>query len=179
MRRLVTTVLLTGILLGASPAFAQTKAQGIYIGAALGLGTVKQTIEEVEVIDDATFGLKLIGGFRSKFLAVEFDYRNLGTAKGIVDGVQTRTTGFVASLVAMIPVGPIDLLGRGGVFIHNVNTVLNPGDGEGVLKDTTPVYGFGLAFRLGSLSLRGEAERLDIATQDTTWLYSAGVTVAF
>ncbi len=181
MRRLVATVVFAGVLLGASPALAQMKAQGIYIGGALGLGTVKQTIEEVDVIDDASFGLKLIGGYRMKFFALELDYRNLGTAKGAVEGVETRTTGFVASLMAMIPLGPVDLLGRGGTFIHNVNAVLDPGAGQGEdeVKDTTFIYGFGLAVRLGSLSIRGEAEKLDIATHESTWLYSAGLTLAF
>lgn len=177
MRRFAATFVLAGLMLAAVPTLAH--AQGLYLGGALGVGTIKESIEGVSVIDDATFGVKLIAGYRAGFLAIEVDYRNLGTAKGVASGVETRTTGFTASLLGILPLGPVDVFARGGAFVHDIKLTLDPSAAQDELKDTTFLYGVGLAFHLGPITLRGEGEKLDIATQDTTWMYSLGATVAF
>jgi OOP family OmpA-OmpF porin len=80
-------------------------------------------------------------------------------------------------VVGFLPVGPVDLLARVGVYAWDGNIEvggLDLGD-----DGTDLTYGIGAQFRVWSLSLRAEYERFDISDADTVDLISVGVTWTF
>jgi hypothetical protein len=150
------------------------KAQGIYIGGAVGGGFLKT---DDGFFDDASVAWKGMLGFRTKFFALETDYRHLGSITGALSGVKSKTKGFQASGLLMIPVGPVDLYGRGGAFFWK-NTI-TAGSLDTEIDGTDFAWGGGVALRLGSFSLRAEYERAEIEELDKPWIATLGMTIAF
>ncbi len=70
----------------------------------------------------------------------------------------------------------MDIYGRVGAFDWSANAKTDVGNfGD---NGTDLVYGAGVQFRLGGLSLRGEYERFDLNGTDAD-LFSLGVTYTF
>ena len=175
MRKLPLFLTVVLCLLVADSALAQMKAQGVYIGGAVGGGFLKT---DDGAFDDASVAWKGLVGFRTKFFAIEGDYRHLGSIVGALEGIKSKTSGFQGSGLLMIPVGPVDIYGRGGAFFWKNEIKVSD---ENVLdtEGTDFAWGGGLALRLGSFSLRAEYERAEIEELDKPWIATLGMSVAF
>lgn len=176
MRKLLLPLFAVAVLfLYAAPAQAQAlKAQGPYIGGAVGGGWLQTEDGE---FDDVTTAWKVLSGFRSRFFAFEVDYRNLGSVKGALEGVQSNTKGIQSSMLLILPAGPIDIYGRGGAFFWK--NKVTAGDVSAEIDGTAFGYGGGLALRLGSFALRAEYEKELISELNDPWMATGGITIAF
>lgn len=179
MRRFVLSlvVVATGLLY-VQPALAQSggglQAQGPYIGGAAGGGWLKS---EDGSFDEVGVAWKVLSGFRSKFFAIEADYRNMGSITGALEGLKSTTKGFQTSALLMLPVGPLDLYGRGGAFFWKNKVAV--GDVSEEIDGTAFGYGGGLAVRIGGFSLRAEYEVAQIEELNNPWIATGGITIAF
>ena len=83
--------------------------------------------------------------------------------------IRTDGNGVSLSALAFLPVGPVDIYGRVGAFRLERQRAKTD---VGKLGDngTDLVYGAGVQFRLGGLSLRGEYERFDLNGTDVDLL---------
>jgi hypothetical protein len=165
----------------AAPAAAQgkLKAEGFYIGASGGLGLTKLDIDEINLLDDSSVAWKAITGYRSRNFAMEFDYRSLSEVKAIFPGSELTASakGFATSALLILPLGPVDLYGRGGVWRASTKV----GFGADIVEDKqwAWMYGAGLAVRIGSFSLRAEYERPSLEAISNLHIVTGGFTVAF
>lgn len=167
-------------LLAASALFAlpaRAADKGIYLGGSIGYSQIDESFVDL----DAT-GFKLIGGWRFlDWLAVEASYVDFGSMseRFDIEGLQELridADGYSLSALAFLPVGPVDLFARAGVFAWDASLRLNSdrlGD-----DGTDFVWGGGVQFRLWSLSLRAEYERYDLGGADTQ-MFSLGATWTF
>jgi hypothetical protein len=167
-------VLVAGLVAVSSPAMAVDK--GIYIGASAGLSGLNDNVLDYNA--DAT-GFKVIAGWRFlDWLAVEGNYVDFGSGSDTVAGQKIKTdgNGLSVSALAFLPVGPVDLFARVGVFDWSANattSVAKFGD-----NGTDVTYGAGAQFRLGGISLRGEYERFELSGTNAD-LFSIGITYTF
>ena len=181
MKRLWVIAPVLLLLAYAEPALAQgkLKAEGLYIGASGGLGLTKLDVEEINLLDDSSVAWKVVSGFRSRNFAMEFDYRSLSEVKAIFPGSELTASakGFAGSALLILPLGPVDLYGRGGVW----RATSKVGFGEDIeeLKEWAWMYGGGLAFRIGSFALRVEYERPSLELISELHQVTGGFTIAF
>ena len=161
-----------------SPAMAI--AGGLYIGGALGNTVIQDTIPISQVqnadFDANSAGFKGFVGLRLDSLAVEASYLNFGKPDDThaVGNLELEISGFDLTGLINFSIGPIDLFGRGGLFvwesktkvvgIRNINA-----DGADL------VLGLGIGFNLGSLGIRGEVERFDVDDVDDVYFISLGI----
>lgn len=136
--------------------------------------------------DADTTGYKLIAGWRFlDWLSVEGNWIDFGSASDRVPvqggnlKIESDLDGVSVSVVGFLPIGPIDLFARAGVF--NWDGSLNSGAlaGKGSDDGTDLTYGVGAQFRLLSLSLRAEYERFDVDALDNADMISVGLTYTF
>jgi OOP family OmpA-OmpF porin len=156
---------------------------GFYLGGSIGQAGVsfEDTFDGEDIDFDAeATGYKLIAGWRFlDWLAVEVDWVDLGTADDKLFGekVETSFDGLTGSVVGFLPVGPVDLMARAGVYAWDGSVEVAGFDLGDDGTDFT--YGVGAQFRVWSLSLRAEYERFEISDADTVDLISVGVTWTF
>ena len=89
MKRLWILLPLLAVVAFAEPASAQgLKAEGFYIGASAGAGLTKLEFENINLLDDSALVWKVGAGWRWRFVAIEFDYRQLSqlNAKTVLRG---------------------------------------------------------------------------------------------
>jgi len=177
-------ILVTALLLFAyaEPALAQggkLKAQGFYIGGSAGVGLTKLDFDEINLLDDSALVWKAVAGFRWRYFAIEGDYRALSSVSAVFPGSEltAESKGFTGSLLLILPVGPIDIFGRGGG--HHATSTVGFGEDLAETKEWVLVYGGGLGFRVGSFALRVEYERLDLEAISELNQVTGGFTVAF
>jgi len=182
MKRLWVLVPVLLMLAYATPALAQggkLKAQGIYIGASGGVGLTKLDLSEINLLDDSALVWKAVAGYRWRYFAVEFDYRSLSQVKAVFPGSEltAKSKGFTGSLLLILPLGPIDLFGRGGG--HRATSDVGFLDDIERTEEWALVYGGGIGFRVGSFALRAEYERLDLEAISELNQITGGFTIAF
>lgn len=164
---------------------ARAADNGIYLGGSLGQGGVQfeDALDEFDLEYDASStAFKLIAGWRFlDWLAVEANYVDLGSGDDTVEGtrIETDVSGVTGSVVAFLPVGPVDLFARGGVILWDAEVEADDFDLSGSEDGTDFTWGVGAQFRVWSLSLRAEYERFEIEDADTVDLISVGVTWTF
>ena len=158
----------------ATPALAADN--GFYLGAGVGYSSVD--VDDFDFSGDAT-GYKIIAGWRIlDWLAVEGNYVGVGEAIDQVAGedVAADIDGFTLSALVFMPVGPVDLFARAGLFDWNADfsfdDITSGDDG------TDFVLGVGAQFRLGSLALRAEYERFELDPASTD-MFTLGATWTF
>ncbi len=169
-------ILLTAALLAVS-ATATAADNGIYLGASLGRSNVEFDQGLLD-IDDNDQGFKIIAGVRPlDWFAVEANYVDFGKAReGIVSA---ENDAFSAFAVGFFSVGPADLFGKVGLVKSDAKVRVD-NIGEVFEEDGTDLaYGFGVQFRVLSLSVRAEYEIYDVDNVDDLNLFSIGVTYTF
>lgn len=182
IRPLLAATTTLGMLFAAVPAGAQMTAGGavpnVYLGAGAGVADFEDNVEaedlgDVELDDDST-AFKLFGGYRATpNFGIEGGYRNFGEADAGPFSVETE--GLDVSAVGFLPIGPVDLLAKGGVIFWDTDGGGGiPGDdGEDLM------YGVGGQLNLGSLFLRLESEWFDIDFPDDTQMITGSVGLSF
>jgi Outer membrane protein beta-barrel domain len=170
------TFLLAAALFGCS-ATAVAADNGIYLGGSLARSNfdIDQGLLEV---DDDDNGFKIIAGVRPlDWLAVEVNYIDFGKVReGIVSA---ENDAFAAYGVGFFSLGPVDIFGKLGLVKSDAEVSVS-GLGQVFEEDgTDPAYGFGVQFRVLSISVRAEYEIFDVDNVDDLSLFSIGFTYTF
>jgi len=154
-------------------------AQGVYIGGSAGVGLTKLDFNQINLLDDSSLVWKAVAGYRWRYFALELDYRSLSQVKAVFPGseVTAESKGFTGSLLLILPLGPIDLFGRGGG--HRATSTVGLGNNLVETKEWVLLYGGGLGFRVGSFALRFEYERVDLEAIAQLNQVTGGFTIAF
>jgi OOP family OmpA-OmpF porin len=187
-----------GVLLAltAGPALAQRdrddddnragrNLDGFYLGG--GIGDFSSSVDEInsfDSIDDAGIDFsdgdnatKVFAGWHfNRFLAVQADFVDFGESSGAVTPSVSGSSdvqGLAPSVVATIPVGPLELFGRVGMMFYEIDLNLTGGrvvDESG--EDLVWSAGLGIDV-LDRVNLRLEYEEIDIEQldeADAVWL---------
>jgi OOP family OmpA-OmpF porin len=170
------TFLLAAALLTCS-ATAGAADNGVYLGASLARSNfdIDQGVLDV---DDDDNGFKVIAGVRPlDWLAIEANYIDFGKVReGIVSVENDAVSAFG---VGFFTLGPVDIFGKFGLIKSDASVSVD-GIGEVFEEDgTDPAYGFGVQFRLLSISVRAEYEIFDVDNVDDLNLLSIGFTYTF
>lgn len=153
-------------------------APNFYLGAGAGVADFKDNVEvedlgDVRISDDDT-AYKFYGGYRATpNFGIEGGYRNFGEAEAGPFSVETD--GWDVSAVAFLPLGPVDLFAKGGVFFWDTEGTGGIPDADG--EDLT--YGLGGQLNLGSLFLRLESEWFDMDFPEDTQMITGSVGWSF
>jgi OOP family OmpA-OmpF porin len=170
------TFLLAAAMLACS-ATAGAADNGIYLGGSLArsMFDIDQGLLEV---DDDDNGFKIIAGVRPlDWLAIEANYIDFGKAREGILSVENDA--FAAYGVGFFTLGPVDVFGKLGLVKSDASVTVD-GLGEVFEEDgTDPAYGFGVQFRLLSISVRAEYEIFDVDNVDDLNLFSIGFTYTF
>lgn len=169
MRNLYHKIAWAFLILCFTASFSFADNTGIYLGAGVGQSAIKisdsaPSFGNFDVDSDDTAWKAFLGWRPLGFLAVEAGYRDFGSAN---DSSASGTSGadinaFDASLLGILPVGPIDVFARAGLVAWDAEVTLNGSTFEKTDYDSEDlIYGAGLGFRLGSLGVRGEYEVID------------------
>jgi len=196
MNRAITIagVLLASLTAGAALAQREDRGggrnpEGLYLGA--GVGDFSSAVDEINSLDDvddvgidfsdSSNAMKVFGGWRyNRFFAFQADYVDFGDQSGrVATSVSPATNdvqGISPSVVGTVPIGPVELFGRAGFMIYEVDMNLTGGriiDESG----TDMVWSGGLGLDIGDrLNLRLEYEKIDIEELDEAkalWLNAA------
>jgi hypothetical protein len=160
--------------IAASSASADT---GFYLGVAGGNATINGTVPGTSVdFDESDTAYKVYAGFRLLSLfAIEGGYVDFGKPSG--SNTSVELTGADLFGVLNIPIGPVNLFAKAGVFQWQSDAssggVSQSDDGS------DPAYGAGIAFRIGGFGIRAEYEYFDVENIDNVAMYSIGLEYTF
>jgi hypothetical protein len=155
----------------AGPTFAADG--GFYLGGGVGASTVTDELPTGDVEEEDTawkaFAGYRIGGFIPLLdFAGEVTYRDFGKPEG--SNLQYEASGYDASALLIVTLGPIDLIGRYGLGSYEVDKTIagvpSGDDGSGA------IYGLGAGFRIWRVNLRAEWERIDADGVDNLDMYT-------
>lgn len=162
------------------PALAD-ESSGLYVGA--GLGDFSSEIDDpgdVDIdFDEDSDAKRFFAGWRfNRILAVQLDYMDFGdsTSAFQVLDIESEAKGFAPSVVATLPLGPIELFGRAGWLFYDLEVDAN---GTELIdeSDNDFVYGGGIGVTvLERLALRAEYEVIEISEVDdaeAVWVTAA------
>jgi hypothetical protein len=147
---------------------------GFYAGGGVGQATLNDdpaTIGEVSEGDSAwkAFGGYRFGGFIPLLdLAAEVTYRDFGNPSGT--NFEYEASGFDASALGIVTLGPFDVFARLGVGQYTVESVISGVSAED--DGTAPLYGIGAGLRLGPVNVRAEWERVEPEGVDNIDMYT-------
>ncbi len=161
---------------------------GLYVGLSAGGAAVNAEIGDVSIpgfplgFDEDDTAYKLFGGYMLDlpfmFAAFEAAYVDFGSPEGelLNSSIRLDTTGVSMFGVAGIELGPIDLFGKLGGVIWD----LEASGFQQRFSDNGFDFGIGagISVGLGPLSIRGEYEYFDIANGDLSML-SVGAVYLF
>ncbi len=167
-------------LLMAGPALADENS-GLYLG--VGLGDFSSEINDLDDVDidfdEDSDAKRFFAGWRfNPILALQLDYFDYGDSSSATTllPIQTEAKGIAPSVVATLPLGPIELFGRAGWLFYDLNI---SADGADVFdgSDDDFVYSAGIGITvLQRLSLRAEYEVIEINEIDdaeAVWITAA------
>jgi outer membrane protein with beta-barrel domain len=177
-------ILLPALMLALVGTAAQAADSGVYLGAGVSQVKLDNVGKDFNTGNLNDFKLdntswKLIGGFRPiDNFAAELNYYDLGSENRNIGGQPFRADGkaYGAFGVGLIPIGPIDLIGKAGLVRWESNA-----EAQGPLgfrfddKGTEFGWGAGVQARLGSLGGRLEYEHFDVKHTDGTEALSLSV----
>lgn len=167
---------------------------GPYVGA--GVGQFNLNLDNLDDVDDAVTSIresddnawKVFGGYRFlPFLGIEAAYIDFGSpgdrfdTSGSDGNYRVDISGFAPSLIASVPLGPVELFGKIGQYYYDVDTRLDI-DAPGPDIDTSYsrndfLWGGGISLVvLERLELRAEYEKVEIenaSDSDAFWLNAA------
>ena len=169
----------------AVPAFAQDGNTGLYFGVGHGdFSTGVDDIGDVEVanldFDSAESASKVFAGWRfNRLVAVQIDrvdFERSVEARDARNVLSTQTQGFAPSVVGTLPLGPLEVFARAGVFWYDVEIERND-TSLAHDSDRDPIFGAGVGFTIAErLNLRAEYEVVEIDGLDdpnAVWVTAA------
>lgn len=161
---------LAALLLGIAGIIPGHAADGLYLGAGLGMATVRGEIEG-ETLDSDDAAVRLFAGWRFDEipiidLAVEGAYTDFGRPSQEIGGRDVRFNLSGASLAGLLilPVGPLDFYGKAGLLSWRSES--SDGGSTTDRSGSDPFYGAGFGFYLWKIGIRVEYERFDIKDVD-------------
>jgi OmpA-like transmembrane domain len=158
-------------------------ADGLYLGAGLGVATIKDDVNtETFDADDASY--RAFVGWRFDIvplvdLAVEAAYTEFGRPSQTLSGQEVRFKLKGPSLAGLliVPIGPLDLFGKAGVIDWKLDrTVAGTTAGS---SGTDAFYGGGIGFYLWKIGIRAEYERFQIKDVDRVQVLSVSALFQF
>jgi hypothetical protein len=154
---------------------------GFYVGGGAGQATFKDEAPAIGDIDESDMAWKGFVGYRLGGyipildLAAELTYRDFGKPNG--SNFEYEATGYDASGLGIVTLGPIDLFARVGVGQYSIESTIN-----GVSEDddsTAPLYGVGAGFRIWRVNIRAEWERIEPDGVDHIDMYTVNAYFKF
>ena len=156
---------------------------GLYLGGGVGAARVRENVSG-ETLDAGDAGYKAFIGYRFDEvpvvdLALEAGYTDFGGPKKTIAGqdAKFKLHGAYAAGLLILPVGPIDLYGKGGVY--NWKSELSFGGTSTSRSGNDPFYGLGAGFYLWKLGFRAEYERYQVKDVDRVEMFSVNVLFQF
>ena len=146
--------MLAALALVSSPALAQDQ-KGFYIGAGVGMSTIKDACTDVPAgvsCDDEDTATKFFGGYQfNRNFALELGYTDLGKASASFPGLgsaSVEASGFELLALGIVPLSPSwSIYGKGGLFLWDVDLKDSTGMvGTGSETGTSLTYGFGVGW---------------------------------
>ena len=158
-------------------------ADGLYLGAGIGLATVKDQVN-TETLDSEDAAFKGFVGWRFDNiplvdLAIEAAYTDFGRPSQVIAGqnVQFKLTGTSLAGLLIFPLGPVDLYAKGGALSWRSES--SNGTSTTSQSGTDPFYGAGIGFYLWKVGFRVEYERYQIKDVDRLQMLSVNVLFQF
>ena len=162
------------------PAFADENS-GLYLGVGLGdFSTEINDLDDVDLdFDEDSDASRIFAGWRfNRVLAVQLDYFDFGdssAATGLLD-IQADAKGVAPSLVATLPLGPVELFARAGWLFYDLEV---DAGGDRIFDDSNDdfMYGGGIGVTvIERLALRAEYEVIEISEiedAEAVWITAA------
>jgi len=158
-------------------------ADGLYLGAGAGVATVREGVNgETLNADDVAY--RGFAGWRFNAppvidLAVEGAYTDFGRPSQVVGGqnVQFKLKGASLAGLLILPLGPVDLYGKGGVMSWRSD--FSNGGSTSSRSGTDPFYGAGVGFYFWKMGIRAEYERFQIKDVDRVQMFSVNALFQF
>jgi Outer membrane protein beta-barrel domain len=194
MNRSLLAVMVLALGGAAGVSHAADNPSGFYVGAGVGqfnvqIDDIDQTDNAIERLDDKDASWKAFAGYRvNPYIALEAAYIDFGRpntrsdAAGSSGNYRVHLQGFAPYVIGTIPLGPVELFGKLGYYIYDVNLradiddPLRP-DIDSKHSDEDLLYGVGVgATVLDHLNARLEYERIrsDVVDDaDALWLSAA------
>lgn len=155
-----------------TPTFAADS--GFYLGGGIGAATIEDDPPAFEDIDESDAAWKVYAGYRfGGFIplldiAGEITYRDMGNPDGT--GFEYDASGYDASALGIVTLGPIDLFARLGIGNYSIDRRIDgtrrDEDGSGTL------FGLGAGFRIFKVNVRAEWERIDADGTDNIDMFT-------
>ena len=172
--------------LAAAPVFAEDDTtDGLYLG--VGLGDFSTGVDDIGDVDEANLDFdsdqaasKVFAGWRfNRLVAVQIDrvdFERSVDARDALNVLSTQAKGFGPSVVGTLPLGPLDLFARAGIFWYDLEIVRND-TSLAAVSDRDPIFGAGIGFTIAErLNLRAEYEVVEIDGLDdpnAVWVTAA------
>ena len=174
---------LAAALLGSAGVSQAHAADGLYIGAGIGLATVKDEVN-TETLDSDDASYKAFVGWRFDVipvidLAVEAAYTDFGRPSQTLAGqnVQFKLTGASLAGLLIFPLGPLDLYGKAGLM--SWRSELDNGASTSSRSGTDAFYGAGVGFYIWKIGIRAEYERFQVKDVDRVDMLSLSALFQF
>jgi hypothetical protein len=158
-------------------------ADGLYLGAGIGLATVKDEVN-TETLDADDTAFRGFVGYRTNALpivdlAIEGAYTDFGRPSQTLAGqtVQFKLSGASVAGLLILPLGPLDLYAKGGAL--SWRSERSNGTSIASQSGTDPFYGAGVGFYLWKVGVRAEYERFQIKDVDRLEMLSLSVLFQF
>ena len=169
----------------AVPAFAQDgNTDGLYFGVAL--GDFAPGVDDIGDVDEASLDFdsdesagKVFAAWRfNRLVAVQIDRVDFESvdARDALNVLSTRAEGFAPSVVGTLPLGPLEVFARAGVFWYDLEIERND-TSLAENSDRDPIFGAGVGITIAErLNLRAEYEVVEIDGLDdpnAVWVTAA------
>jgi len=170
----VSTAALLGLFVAMPIDSALAAESGFYIGGGVGAATLQDDPPAFDDIDESDAAWKVFAGYRFGGyiplidLAGEVTYRDMGNPDG--RDFEYDASGFDASVLGIVTLGPIDLFGRLGIGNYSVESRVNGArsDDDG----SAAIYGLGAGFRIFMINVRAEWERIEAKGTDNIDMFT-------
>jgi outer membrane immunogenic protein len=176
--------LLAGWLLSNLFAPGLHAADGLYLGAGVGIATIKDEVNTSGSFESDEGSYKAFVGWRFDVipaidLAVELAYTEFGKPTQNVGGqeVKYKLNGPSLAGLLIVPLGPVDLYGKAGVIDWDLDRTV--GSSTTNRSGTDAFYGGGIGFYLGKIGFRAEYERFEIKDLDGVDMFSLSALFQF
>jgi outer membrane immunogenic protein len=176
--------LLAGWLLSNLFAPGLHAADGLYLGAGVGIATIKDEVDTSGSFESDEGSYKAFVGWRFDVipaidLAVELAYTEFGKPTQNVGGqeVKYKLNGPSLAGLLIVPLGPVDLYGKLGMMDWSLDRTVGAGTTRS--SGTDAFYGAGIGFYIWKIGFRAEYERFEIKDVERVDMFSLSALFQF